>query len=80
MQGLCMQVINFYINLIRKRHQRYRAESSVYLFNSFLYPKIEGEWWADLHRWTATVDLFAFEKVMVPIHVNKVRPTRVLVA
>jgi sentrin-specific protease 1 len=65
----CVQVINFYMNLLMERgsHEGYPR---VYSFNTFFYPKLMSGGHAAVRRWTKQVDLFSYDFVLIPVHLG----------
>lgn len=58
------EIINFYFNLITEKR------TNVYAFNTFFYPKLVTGKQKSLARWTRKVDLFKYDKILIPIHLG----------
>jgi sentrin-specific protease 1 len=68
-------VINFYLNLLKERETRQPSLPRCHFFNTFFYAKLlgpRGYDYAGVRRWTmrGPVDVFALDKVIVPIHLK----------
>ncbi len=57
------EVINFYFKLIEERSQ-----GSVFTLNTFFFKKLAGSGYDEVKRWTAKVNIFAYERILIPIH------------
>ncbi|XP_043286871.1 sentrin-specific protease 1-like [Venturia canescens] len=68
-EGKCLndEIINSYLDLICKRET---FGQRVYGMNSFFFPRLYVNGYPAIKRWTKKVNLFEFEKVMVPIHLG----------
>uniref|UniRef100_A0A1I7XQ06 ULP_PROTEASE domain-containing protein n=1 Tax=Heterorhabditis bacteriophora TaxID=37862 RepID=A0A1I7XQ06_HETBA len=75
------EVINFYLQLVCERSVRtegmpkvsnvhYFHMVVVYAFNTFFYSNINSKGYASVKRWTRKVDIFSYEILLVPIHLN----------
>lgn len=64
------EVINFYMNLLMERGRSQPGLPSVYAFNTFFYPKLLSGGYSALKRWTRRVDIFAYDLLLVPIHLG----------
>ncbi|XP_011617118.2 sentrin-specific protease 2 isoform X1 [Takifugu rubripes] len=69
------EVINFYLSLIMERSTDQAAELKVYSFSTFFFPKLRGGGGglgghAQVKRWTKAVDLFSYDLVLVPLHLD----------
>lgn len=63
------EVINFYMNLIIERGKNDKWPN-VYAFNTFFYPKIRSGGQSSVRRWTKKVDIFSYDMIFVPIHLQ----------
>ena len=66
---LFAQVINFYMNLLIARGEA-QGNPKVHAFNTFFYPKVMGQGHSGVKRWTRTVDVFAMDYILVPVHLG----------
>lgn len=64
-QWLNDEIINFYMNLLLEV-----ANCKVHFFNTFWYPLLSSGGYNRVKSWTRRVDLFTFDKVIVPIHLG----------
>eukprot|EP01027_Heterolobosea_sp_BB2_P023931 GEZU01036000.1.p1 GENE.GEZU01036000.1~~GEZU01036000.1.p1 ORF type:complete len:661 (-),score=139.66 GEZU01036000.1:41-2023(-) len=71
------EVINFYMNLLDERQQRYSSNELVRLpkchfFNTFFYAQLtqRGYSYDKVKRWTRKIDLFSFDKIIIPVHLG----------
>lgn len=65
------EVIFFYMNLIMERGKNENSKlPTVYAFNTFFYPKLLQGGHAALKRWTRKLDLFAYDLIIVPVHLG----------
>ncbi|KAL4001827.1 Ulp1 protease family C-terminal catalytic domain protein [Acanthocheilonema viteae] len=64
------EVINFYMNLICERSQKDASLPKVYAFNSFFYSTLNTKGYASVRRWTRKIDIFAYEMLLIPIHLD----------
>lgn len=62
-------VINFYMNLLIERGKEKKFPNT-YAFNTFFYPKLVREGYTSLRRWTRRIDLFSYDIVAVPVHLQ----------
>ena len=62
------EVINYYISMLVERSKN--TDTRTYAFTTFFYPKLAKDGYSTLRRWTRKVDLFAFDLVLVPIHLG----------
>jgi sentrin-specific protease 1 len=62
------EVINFYFSLIKDRSEK--CPPSIYFLNSFFYQRLLQVGHRGLKNWTCKVDLFNFDKIMIPIHLG----------
>ena len=66
-------IINFYMNLIcdRSLKKKTDAQNKVHTFSTFFYPKLIKDGYSTiLKRWTRKIDIFSFNLILVPIHIN----------
>lgn len=61
------ECINTYMKILQKRADD--SKQKVYLFNTFFYPKLL-EGYSKVERWTRRVDVFAMEKLLIPVHLG----------
>jgi len=65
------EIINFYLNMLVDRSEKSEgALPKVYTFNTFFYPTLIKDGYARLKRWTRKVDLFSYDIVLVPVHLQ----------
>lgn len=64
------EIINFYMNLIMDRSKDNNRPPSVYALNTFFYPKLMNSGHQSVSRWTKKVDIFAYDILLVPIHLG----------
>lgn len=64
-----VKVINFYFNLLMERGGKDKLPS-VYVFNTFFYPKLCQGGHSALKRWTRRVDIFTYDLILIPIHLG----------
>ncbi|KAM3724090.1 Sentrin-specific protease [Dirofilaria immitis] len=64
------EVINFYMNLICERSENDESLPKVYAFNSFFYSTLSSKGYASVKRWTRKIDIFAYELLLVPVHLG----------
>ena len=62
------QVVNFYFCLLMNRSKE--CAPKIYAFNTFFYPRLLKGGHQELAQWTRKVDLFAFDMIMVPLHLG----------
>eukprot|EP00668_Euglena_longa_P029672 GGOE01037036.1.p1 GENE.GGOE01037036.1~~GGOE01037036.1.p1 ORF type:complete len:622 (+),score=141.17 GGOE01037036.1:140-1867(+) len=67
------EVINFYLELMRERSSQ-PGFPKCHFFNTFFYERLSSEGkgyhYGNVRRWTRKVDIFGFDKVIVPIHLS----------
>lgn len=63
------EVMNFYFSLIMERGSG-EGQLKVYSFSTFFFPKLRAGGHAAVKRWTKAVDLFAFDLILVPLHLG----------
>uniref|UniRef100_A0A3Q0SIL1 SUMO specific peptidase 2 n=1 Tax=Amphilophus citrinellus TaxID=61819 RepID=A0A3Q0SIL1_AMPCI len=64
------EVMNFYFSLIMERGSGEGGQLKVYSFSTFFFPKLRAGGHAAVKRWTKAVDLFAFDLILVPLHLG----------
>lgn len=64
------EVINFYFELLAERSRKNSNYPSLYVFNTFFYPKLQSNGYESIKRWTRKVDLFTFDMILIPIHLG----------
>jgi len=68
------EVINFYLNMIKERNDKHSNKyPKVYVFSTFFYAKLterNSYGYANVKRWTRKVDLFEYDKIIIPIHLS----------
>jgi sentrin-specific protease 1 len=68
------EVINFYFKMCTDREERYGGKyPRCHYFNTFFYAKLtqRGVYtYSTVRRWTKNVDLFALDKVIIPVHLG----------
>ena len=74
-QWLSDEIINYYVELLRENSSCYGSSTSkIFFFQSFFYPKLRDEngvfSYANVCNWNKQVDMFCFQKIFVPMHVN----------
>ncbi|XP_015782962.1 sentrin-specific protease 2 [Tetranychus urticae] len=75
LKGTCWlndEIINFYFQLIQKRSTNNRDNGSlkVYCFNTFFYKRLTEGGHKALRRWTKKVDLFSYDLILIPVHLE----------
>ncbi|XP_047098399.1 sentrin-specific protease 1-like [Schistocerca piceifrons] len=63
------QVINFYMSLLTERGKQ-NGYPSIYTFNTFFFPRLYSSGFSAVRRWTRKIDIFAYEILIVPIHLS----------
>ena len=61
-------MVNFYFCLLMNRSKE--CAPKIYAFNTFFYPRLLKDGHQELAQWTRKVDLFAFDMIMVPLHLG----------
>ncbi|VDM51647.1 unnamed protein product [Angiostrongylus costaricensis] len=64
------QVIDFYLQLICQRSEATENLPKVYAFNTFFYLNISTKGYDSVRRWTRKVDIFEYDLLLVPIHLE----------
>jgi len=66
------EIVNFYMGLLKSREDRNTELPRCHFFNSFFYDKLSkirtGYDFSSVERWTKSIDLFSFDKIIIPIH------------
>ena len=63
------QVMDFYFSMIASRSAN-RNLPKVYAFSTFFYNKLLKKGHNVVGRWTKNVDLFSYDLILIPVHVN----------
>jgi sentrin-specific protease 1 len=66
------EVVNFYMNVVLTRRSK-ELGNKCHFFNSFFYPLLSsggGYNYSRVQKWTKTIDIFALDKILVPIHLG----------
>ena len=63
-------VVNCYLLLIQQRTSTQLALPRVHIFNTFFYPRIIKNGHSGVERWTRKIDIFSFDLILVPIHLE----------
>lgn len=67
------EAINFYMNLLKEREERYPGcYLKCHFFNTFFYNMLSsrGYDYSRVRRWTLKFDVFALDKVIIPVHMG----------
>ncbi|VDM66843.1 unnamed protein product [Strongylus vulgaris] len=64
------EVINFYLQLVCQRSTRSKNLPDTYAFNTFFYANISTKGYSSVKRWTRKVDIFAYDVLLVPVHLS----------
>ena len=73
------EIINFYMEMIVERNKNTDKEkypnipdnwAKVYAMNTFFLPKLRTTGYSAIKRWTRKVDIFSFDKILVPVHLD----------
>ncbi len=64
------EIINFYLQMIVARSKEVDNWPKVYAMNTFFLPKLRNSGYATLKRWTRKVDIFSYDIVLVPVHLD----------
>ena len=64
------EVINFYMQMIVHRSQNHDNWPKVYATNTFFYQKLLQSDFAALKRWTRKIVLFAYDLILIPVHLG----------
>ncbi|XP_048362338.1 sentrin-specific protease 2 isoform X2 [Sphaerodactylus townsendi] len=62
-------IINFYMTLLADRNKR-PGLPVLYAFSTFFYPKLCSEGYNAVRKWTKELDLFQYDMILVPIHIQ----------
>ena len=63
-------IINFYLELIKKRSEDNTHIPKVYAMNTFFLEKLMQMGHSGVSRWTRKVDIFSYDIILVPVHAN----------
>jgi len=66
------EVVNFYMNVVLTKRCK-ELGNKCHFFNSFFYPLLSsggGYNYSRVQKWTKSIDIFALDKVLVPIHLG----------
>ncbi|XP_050090272.1 sentrin-specific protease 2-like [Anopheles aquasalis] len=68
------EVINFYMQLLQYRSEQRRDQGlpKVYSKSTFFLSSLRRSGYSGVRRYTKKVDLFSFDLIVVPVHVNEV--------
>uniref|UniRef100_A0A2M4BG09 Putative sentrin/sumo-specific protease n=1 Tax=Anopheles marajoara TaxID=58244 RepID=A0A2M4BG09_9DIPT len=68
------EVINFYMQLLQYRSEQRRDQGlpKVYSKSTFFLSSLRRSGYSGVRRYTKKVDLFSFDVIVVPVHVNEV--------
>ena len=66
------EIINFYLQMIVARSSNPPNENwaKVYAMNTFFLPKLRTSGYSLVKRWTRKVDIFSYDKIFVPVHLD----------
>ena len=73
------EIINFYLQMIVERNKNADKEkypnipdnwAKVYAMNTFFLPKLRTTGYSAIKSWTQKVDIFSFDKILVPVHLD----------
>ncbi|VDK29820.1 unnamed protein product [Gongylonema pulchrum] len=64
------EVINCYLNLICDRAKTDENLPKTYAFSTFFYSTLSSKGYASVKRWTRKIDIFAYELLLVPVHLG----------
>ena len=64
------EIINIYFELLSQRSKDYENLPRLHIFSTFFYPKLKGSGYDSLKRWTAKIDIFALDMILIPIHLG----------
>lgn len=69
-QYLNDEIISFYAKYLHKQLEQRDAElaKKVYVFNSFFFETLKGKGYEGVKSWTAKIDLFSHDYIVVPIN------------
>ncbi|XP_043288817.1 sentrin-specific protease 1-like [Venturia canescens] len=63
------EVINAYMTLISSQSQTYtKTKEKIHCMSSFFYHRLQTGGYPAVRRWTRKIDLFSFDKILVPLH------------
>lgn len=68
------QIINFYLNLLKERSEQNGTGvlPKVHVMNTFFIPCFLRSGYNAVRRWTRKIDIFSYDLIMIPVHVNEV--------
>ena len=64
------EIINFYLQMIVARSKEMDNWPKVYAMNTFFLPKLRTTGYPTLKRWTRKVDIFSYDIILVPVHLD----------
>lgn len=64
------EIINFYFELLCQRSKENINYPRLHIFNTFFYPKLKGNGYDSVKRWTRKVDIFSYDMILIPIHLG----------
>ena len=64
------EIINFYLQMIVARSKENENWPNVYTMNTFFLPKLMKTGFDAIKRWTRKVDIFSFDIILVPVHLD----------
>ena len=67
---LCLKDNGFLSEVILSPYFQFISSPRVYSMNVFFYPMFSTMGYLRVERWFSKVDLFSYEKVLIPIHLN----------
>lgn len=65
------EIINFYLSMIASRSCEEPNMRRIYNFNTFFYYCLASGGFKRVQRWTKLVDIFSYNLVYIPIHINR---------
>ncbi|XP_037915147.1 sentrin-specific protease 1-like [Hermetia illucens] len=67
-------IINMYLKLIAERNEQksFKNLPKIYVMDTFFAPRLLNSGYNAVRRWTRNVDIFAYDIILVPVHVNNV--------
>ena len=64
------EIINFYLHMIVARSKNTDNWPNVYTMSTFFLTKLRTFGYAPLKRWTRSVDVFSYDIILVPVHLD----------
>lgn len=64
------EIINFYLAMIVARSKENDNWPNVYTMNTFFLKKIQQQGYSMVRRWTRKVDIFSYDIIFVPVHLD----------